>query len=210
MGRPFNFAYFVLDFIIMNHIYTTKAFVIKSTPLGEANKTYFLFTKDLGFIKATAQSVRLDKSKLKGHLQDLSLINISLVKGKEIWRIVSAEAISQELFIKNFKKLLIVKNIFSLLLRLIHGEDKNEPLFDCIESFYNFIVNNDLTDDNLKNLETIVVLRILYYLGYFKKSFDLSDFVKNNDLTPDLFNLFKNKRKSATVEINDALNETHL
>lgn len=194
----------------MNHIYTTKAIIIKNIPSGEANKFYFLFTKDLGFIKAIAQAVRKDKSKLKGHLQDLSLANISLVKGKEIWRIVSAEAISQELFLKNFEKLLIVKNIFSLLLRLIHGEEKNEPLFDCIESFYNFISYNNLTEDNLKNLETIIVLRILYYLGYFKKSFELSNFAESRDLNLELFNSFKNKRKLAIAEINTALNETHL
>lgn len=47
----------------MHHIYTTKAIVIKSLPSGEANKIYFLLTHDLGFIKASAQGVRLGKSK---------------------------------------------------------------------------------------------------------------------------------------------------
>ena len=194
----------------MNHIYTTEAIIIKSLPSGEANKTYFLFTKNLGFIKATAQGVRKDKSKLKGHLQDLTFLNISLVKGREVWRIVSVEAISQRLFLKDFEKLGVVKNIFSLLLRLIHGEEKNEALFDCVLSFYNFISENDLTSDNMKNLETIVVLRILYTLGYFKKSFDLSDFAEGSSLSLELFDLFKTKRKLAITEINAALKETHL
>jgi len=194
----------------VNHIYTTESIIIKSLPSGEANKTYFLFTRDLGFIKATAQAVRKDRSKLKGHLQDLALINISIVKGREVWRIVSVESIYQPAFIRDFKKLEIAKNIFSLLLRLIHGEEKNEALFDCILTFYNFISKNDLTEDNLKNLETVVVLRIMYLLGYFKKSFDLSDFAEKNDLNLEQLNLFKNKRKLAISEINIALKETHL
>ena len=194
----------------MNHIYTTEATIIKSLPSSEANKTYLLFTRDLGFIKATAQGVRKDKSKLKGHLQDLSLMNISVVKGREVWRIVSAESILQTPFMKDFQKLEIVRNIYSLLLRLIHGEEKNEALFDCILSFYNFLSKNDFTEDNLKNLETIVVLRILYLLGYFKKSFDLSGFAEKNDLNFELLDSFKDKRKLAISEINTALKETHL
>ena len=67
----------------MHHIYTTKAIIIRSIPIGEANKYYFLLTEDLGFIRATAQGVRLDKSKLKGHLQDFCFVEISLVKGKQ-------------------------------------------------------------------------------------------------------------------------------
>ena len=194
----------------MNHIYTTKAIIIKSLPKGEANKFYFLLTKDLDFIKATAQGVRLDKSKLKGHLEEMTLVSISLVKGKEMWRITSVETILQNNFLKNPKKLVIIKNIFSLLLRLLHGEEKNEELFDCVDSFYRFISDNEFSSDAARNLETIVVMRILYYLGYFEKPFDLSDFTEKNELSMDLLNSFNDKRKLAIGEINKALEETHL
>ncbi len=194
----------------MHHIYTTKAIIIKSSPIGEANKYYFLLTQDLGFIKAVAQGVRLDKSKLKGHLQDFCLIKISLVKGKHVWRITSVETIERGDFIKNTNKLITVKNIFSLLLRLLHGEEKNEGLYSSVESFYNFLSKNELVLQNIKNLETITVLRILYHLGYFKESFDLLDFVKDNELSIETLNRFDNKKKMAILDINNALNETHL
>ncbi len=201
----------------MHRIYTTKAIIVKSSPVGEANKFYFLLTKDFGFIKAFAQSVRLQQSKLKGHLSDFCVANISLVKGKEIWRITSAEVICQNNFLpgrqaglKNPGKMEIARNIFSLLLRLLAGEEKNEALFDCIDSFYDFLSQNDLSQDNLKNLETITVLRILYHLGYFKESFDLSKFAENKELSLSSFELFKDKRRLAIKEINLALNETHL
>jgi DNA repair protein RecO (recombination protein O) len=194
----------------MHHIYTTKAIIIKSVPIGEANKYYFLLTEDLGFVRASAQGVRLDKSKLKGHLQDFCFVKISLVKGKDIWRITSVETIERGNFLNDINKLIAIKNVFNLLLRLLHGEEKNEPLFHSIESFYNFLLKNKLSQDNVKNLETITVLRVLYNLGYFKKTFDLSDFVKDNELSIDILNSFDNKKKLAILDINNALNETHL
>src|ERR1035437_4083782 len=103
----------------MHHIYTTKAIIIKSVPIGEANKYYFLLTEDLGFIRASAQGVRLDKSKLKGHLQEFCLVKISLVKGKEVWRITGVETIERADLLKETNKLIAIKNIFSLLLRLL-------------------------------------------------------------------------------------------
>lgn len=208
----------------MHHIYTTKAIIIKSAPIGEANKYYFLFTKDLGFIRASAQGVRLDKSKLKGHLQDYCEVMISLVKGKDIWRITGVETIEHGDFLEDINKLIAIKNIFSLLLRLLHGEEKNESLFQSIESFYNFLLKNNLSQENTKNLETITVLRVLYHLGYFKKSsptrtvgaptenvgVDLFDFVKDDGLSIDILDLFNNKKNLAIFDINNALNETHL
>lgn len=194
----------------MHHIYTTKAIIIKSIPIGEANKYYFLLTEDLGFIRATAQGVRLDKSKLKGHLQDFCLVKISLVKGRDIWRITSVETIESGVFLNDINKLICIKNLFSLLLRLLHGEEKNEQLFASVESSYNFLLKNKLSQNNVKNLETITVLRILYHLGYFKQSFDLFDFAKDNELSLEKLNSFDNKKKMAILDINNALNETHL
>jgi len=194
----------------MHHIYTTKAIIIKSVSIGEANKYYFLLTQDLGFIRASAQSVRLEKSKLKGHLQDFCFIEVSLVKGKDIWRIIGVETIQSGYFINNINKLVAIKNIFSLLLRLLHGEEKNELLFNSIKSFYDFLLKDELSQNNIKNLETITVLRILYHLGYFKKSFDLSDYVMDDKLSIEILDLFESKNKIAILDINNALNETHL
>lgn len=194
----------------MHHVYTTKTIIIKSVSIGEANKYYLLLTHDLGFIRASAQGVRLHKSKLKGHLQEFSFVNISLVKGRNTWRIVSAETVNNWPTLKDKNKLTAIKNIFSLLLRLLHGEEKNEALFNVVESFYNFLLSSELSVENIKNLEIISVLRILYHLGYFKKSFDLTDFVKDDELSNNLLNLFNKNKKIAILDINNALEETHL
>ena len=194
----------------MHHIYTTEAIIIKSMPMGEANRLYFLLTKDLGFIKAAAQGVRLAKSKLKGHMLTFSLVKVSVVKGRDIWRLTSAETIIQNGVIKNSDKLSVLFNSSALLLRLIHGEEKNEKLFQCVESAYILCRDADLSHAELKNAEILTVLRIMHFLGYIKKAESLSVFAESTNLTPELLADFSSKSKAAVLEINRALKETHL
>jgi len=194
----------------MHHIYTTEAIVIRSIPMGEANRLYFLLTRDLGFIKAAAQGVRLSKSKLKGHLQVFSLIKVSVVKGRDLWRITNAETIIQNGVIKDKGKLSVLFNSSALLLRLIHGEEKNEKLFECVESAYILCRDANLSIEELKNTEILTVLRIMHFLGYIKKAEGLSSFAEGTNLTPELLTDFSSKSKLAVFEINTALKETHL
>ena len=116
----------------MHHKYNTEAFILKSLHHKDADKIYFLFTEDFGLVRAVATGVRLQKSKLRYHLSDFNCLNVSLVRGKDYWRIVGAE--HSDDFIKGGK---IDKEIsdffgklFSLLLRLVHGEEKNKELFN--------------------------------------------------------------------------------
>lgn len=194
----------------MHNIYTTKAIIIKSIPIAEANKLYFLLTEDFGLIKATAQGIRLSKSKLKGHLQDFYFSKIFFVKGRELWRITSSEVIFQENFLRDSNKIYIIKNIFSILLRLIHGEERNQNLFECVEKLYLFLLENNIDTEDSKNVETIVVLRILNTLGYLKRNEFFLEFCNNNEIDKDILQKFSIIRSKAILEINNSLKETHL
>lgn len=75
----------------MSHeIYTTKGYIISSEGKSESDKNFFILTKDLGLIRATAQGVRKIESKLRYSLQDFSFSEISFVMTKAGWRITSA------------------------------------------------------------------------------------------------------------------------
>jgi hypothetical protein len=74
----------------MYHKHTTFAFVLNVSPSGEKNHFITLFTRGFGMVRAKAQSVRVADSKLRYALQEFSYIEVSLVKGKEIWRITNA------------------------------------------------------------------------------------------------------------------------
>ena len=74
----------------MHHIYHTEGIILGSRNFGEAGKHYYIFTRDLGMITATAQGVRKMSSKLRFVLQDFSYIKIDLVQGKNIFRVTNA------------------------------------------------------------------------------------------------------------------------
>ena len=54
----------------MHPIYHTKAVILRSQPVGEANKRYWLFTEELGLVVAVATGVRKHASKLAGQLAE--------------------------------------------------------------------------------------------------------------------------------------------
>ena len=71
-------------------IITTPGFIIGSRPRGEAGKLLSIFTRDLGLVLASAQGIRLEKSKLRYAARDYSFGEYSFVKGKEFWRLTDA------------------------------------------------------------------------------------------------------------------------
>ncbi len=113
-------------------------------------------------------------------------------------------------FSKNLDALYTAKNIFSLLARLIHGEEKSNHLFAVIESWYRFISSDSGEKADLKTAEVLIVLRILYVLGYFKKSPALAAFAEETEISKEILSDFKKEQIHATKEINAALKETHL
>ncbi len=195
----------------MSHtIYNTEGFVLKSVNFGEANKYYYLFTKDFGLIKASAQGVRHLQSKLRYGLVDFSLARVSLVRGREVWRLTGSEKLTD--YSSNLRKqeFLLVSRIFSLLLRLLHGEEKNEFLFDSLLQGLNFLAKENLENKNLENFECVLALRTLSALGYIGKLADFDQFTSSPYFTLELLSTMATLRTQAITEINKSLAETHL
>ncbi len=150
----------------MHKIYSTKALVLGSAPSGESDKRLILFTRDFGLVYATAQGVRVVKSKLKPHVELYSESFVSLVLGKGGWRLVGAALeINHFKELKNEKnKLIIVHRIFALLRRFLVGEGENIKLYETVSSGFSYL---RIADGNtVVAIETLLVLRILHNLGY--------------------------------------------
>lgn len=197
----------------MHHIYHTEGIILEGRGTGEANKYFLIFTKDLGMIRASAQNVRSISSKLRFSLQDFSYSNLSLVRGKDYWRLTNASLIFS--VFHNFKKnkiaLKLLANIFLLLRRMLNGEEKNEELFLIISSFLDFLNTKTLTDAELASAEYILVLRVLKNLGYVNAHLDLADKNVSQDWTmPIIFSLDDKKKKEIISDINKAIAESHL
>ena len=114
----------------MYSVHTTPGFIINAQPYGEAGKVLQIFTRDLGLVTAIAQGIRLEKSKLRYHTIDLSRGSFSLVRGRDLWRLVGAEA-DQRITLNREAQALLAR-LAQLLRRLLQGEDAEPALYDCL------------------------------------------------------------------------------
>lgn len=194
-----------------HHIYHTEGFVLSGQSVGEANKYFRIFTKDFGMVGGVAQGVRLLRSKLRYSLQDYSYSRISLVRGKNGWRIVGAiKEKNLRDSLNGFGKFEIIAKAFLLLNRLVRGEEKNELLFNHIFSICEFIEGEDMDRDSLKNCEYILVMRILQSLGYLGDSKNFKEFTDSSIWEKDLVFKMGAMSRDAVSQINKALKETQL
>lgn len=168
------------------HIYTTRGIVLSERPTQEADRIYTIMTRDLGLVRAIAIGVRKEASKLRGNIEPFSLSSVSFVKGKNYWRLTSAE------FIQSIPSIPAIARPLVLLEKLIQGEVPNPELFDTIEKAIMLPESDD------KMFEIRLVSQILFHLGYLKEA----------DLTLDL-TAQAGKRQLVKV-INDGLQASHL
>jgi DNA repair protein RecO (recombination protein O) len=162
------------------HIYTTKGLMLSARPLREADRVYSIMTRDLGLVHATALGVRKEASKLRGSLEPITLAVVSLVRGKEYWRLTSAESLQKAEAVPEILRPL------ALLERLVQGEAHHPELFDAIEEE----VLSDGPKDEMWEIR--FVAKMLFHLGYLKEA-DLSI-----------------EKKELLKAINDGIEASHL
>jgi DNA repair protein RecO len=203
-----------------HHIYQTKAFIIDSVDVGEANKLLTVFTADLGLIYVSAQGVRIMKSKLRPSIQDLSYSKIALVRGREYWRLTSAEKLIS-LYDKRVHVLVrkLIAQSLHFVKRLTAGEIKHEELFDMLSKLFTFCFENSkqIADHSnnqvIKALRLVINFRILESLGYGSDSveFDtIRDVLEWNIPMLEQIAIDENKMNKIESHIRQAVESSHL
>jgi len=195
-----------------HHMYHTPGLVLSSRGVGEANSLFTIFTRELGMIEASAQAVREVKSKLRFSLRDFSLTEISLVRGKQGWKITSAvlERNFSDTFGAGAGALRVAARISSLLQRMVTGEEKNDRLFDMVVSALLFLADEALSEDELANAECILVLSILHELGYLQNDQVFEPFIGTVRWTRELVLSAAPIRTQIVAQINISLRESQM
>jgi DNA repair protein RecO len=196
----------------MYRIYTTPSIILRSFSFAEADKSYEILTREFGLLIADARSVRKIDSKLRYSLCELSECNLSILKGKERWRITSAELGINffELLRGRDKTLAVFKRVISLTRRLVPEAEKNEVFFDILRNGMIFLCSNNLEGKDLDNFECIIVLKMLHCLGYLGTSPDFVLFADSPFFDNSLIFEMDKKREDAVMAINKSIRESHL
>lgn len=192
----------------MYSVYTTAGFVLGSAERGEANKIFSIYTEDFGLVRASAQGVRLEKSKLRYTLDDFARGHFSLVRGKELWRLTGSERDGDSIVSTEARR--IVARVLNLVRRLVHGEERNPDLFVALDTMIKKAREISPVSGDLTPFELLSLLRVLHTLGYLGVLEGVDERVLTGDMTDEMFSLISKHRTGILSHINQALEQTQL
>ena len=147
----------------MRHKYTTAAIALAHSPLAEASSLVTLLTGEFGVIRARSQGLRKPGAKMGAGLQTLAESDVTLLKGKEGWRL--AGSILGKDWASALPKRARVRagRVSELMLRFVRGEVSDPALYDIYTNFIGSLAS--LSEEEQDAAECLAVLRILRALG---------------------------------------------
>ncbi len=194
----------------MHHIYHTNALILASRTKGEANKSFTLYTRELGLVRATAQGIRHLRSRLRYVLQDYSFAKIDLVRGKDIWRVTSASGSEPFTSLRaDHDSFVVMHNMFRLIERLCDGEEANTEIFDDVLSACQFLNRADVEAKEREITELCLVFRTLHHLGYIGTP-EAFGHILYGSFDTNAFTQTELPKKSILFEINRAIRESQM
>lgn len=122
-----------------------------------------LLTEEFGLVRARAEGLRKPGAKLAHALQTLDSCDVTLVRGKEAWRL--SGAVLEESWVKKLDRTsrLRAGRVGGLLLRLVHGEASDPELHKLFSDFLATLPA--LSEEEQDAAECIVALHLLRVLG---------------------------------------------
>lgn len=191
------------------HIYTTDGIILKRTPFGEGNVLVHILTRELGVVLASAQAARMAKSKLRPSLQEYSHVSTSLVHGKSGWKLTNVVDKENFFFDISLPQRKVVARVVSVLLQMIPGESTHPEVFETVQSGFEFL--KSVSEKDISSFEILIILRILYELGYVVRDNDTESFLKETNVwSAELLEKISEKKVVLVGVINKGLKESQL
>jgi len=188
----------------MHRLITTEAFVLHTVPRGESNRVYKLLTRELGLLYAHAQSVRELKSRNRYALQTGQMILVTLVRGKEVWRVTGARAIPEEAKQRTNTR---SRKMLDLLGKMLPVEDPSVRAFDIL-AVGREALHSVPDEDEL--IEAITIYRLLDVLGYVPRPIDdvvTATLLENESFPEIVLRAAREHRRDLYRRVNTALLE---
>lgn len=159
----------------MHTLFTTPAYVLTTYPQGESSLVYKLLTKSKGVLYAHGRSVRELKNRNRYALQVGHKPIVTLVRGRETWRITTAQHSPFEC--TTTQHMSAVRRVLYLAGKYMPIEDSVPEIFEDIEHFVKALCTHP---EHTVLIEAIIVLRILDRLGYVARP------IEENSIMPFL------------------------
>jgi recombinational DNA repair protein (RecF pathway) len=194
----------------VHQVLETDALILGGAAVGERDRVVALLSPELGLVRTRVRGVRQISSKLRGSLEDWSLVRAYLVRGKGEWRLTNVVLLEQ-----HFPALLASGGLASvsraarLVARLAKGEGDGAALFPALLSLARFAATprDHRTQDAA---ETVCALRVLRGLGYLRETPSLEPLATADSFDEATAEIALGVRAEAVNAINEALAASHL
>lgn len=133
--------------------HVTRAIILEAYDQGEHDRAYKVFTREFGLLICQAKSIRKLESKLRAHMLPRSCSLITLVQGREVWRLVGAENDAMDSP--------YVHEVTTLLKRFVRGEGAHKTLYDRMMVFL-----KNTTSYDEQSMRLLLYYVLLVELGY--------------------------------------------
>lgn len=192
------------------HVYHTEALILSARPVGEGDRLFHCYTRELGLVAARAKSVRETRSRLRYALQTFAHAEIDLVEGKNGWRLISARPITsfRSLWEDGAKRRIAAQHA-SLVRRLIQGEERHQELFDDILEGLSFLEKVE-EQKALEDTELLLVVRLVALLGYWKAGERFALLFETPAYSFEILRRVPPLRRELLQGVNHALHSSHL
>lgn len=155
------YAWLIRYNYFMDYKYT--GIILSKKDIAEADRIYFIYTLEVGKIKAVGKGVRRPNAKLAGNLEPITLAEIFIAKSRGMGKITGAIPVNNFSGIKNNLDLLTqVFYVFRLLEKIIADQEKDEAVFGLVSDYLENL--DKLSDDQGRKAEILTIGFIFKFL----------------------------------------------
>ncbi|MDP2650042.1 MAG: DNA repair protein RecO [bacterium] len=192
----------------MHEMHHTDAIILGGTDAREADRLLWLLTKELGLLRAVAKSARKETSKLRYALQDFTRARVSLVRGRDVWRITGAEQIG-EAGPMQADDLAVYGRVSALVARMAPSGEERTGLFEICDACRTCVRFAE-TPQEKELIEILTVARILNILGYMPRSLIYQTALADTHIGAEVLGIVKEHRRIFLKDINRGISESQL
>ncbi|MDO8592573.1 MAG: DNA repair protein RecO [bacterium] len=151
----------------MDETYNLTAIVLNRRPYAEDDGRVTVYSLERGKLDLTVRGLKKIKSKLAGHLEPMTLVDIMAVRGRR--HDYAGAAVSQECFgrIKNdLDKLTIAGQAVGVFNKLVKAGEADQGLFALLKDFLQLLNLDTRCPLDAECLNSFFILKLLVELGY--------------------------------------------
>lgn len=177
--------------------------------MRESNKLLVLYTKQFGLIYVSTQSIRELKSKMRFHTHALSLVDVDVVEGRDIWKLTGIHEHLSSLPFAGTLAFSMLQRLSTFIMRLSSGEEYHDRIWEDIQNVYRYVQEHPHENkETYHHIEIVFLIRLLNHLGYWEGNEDF--LLTSYPFTRDIFEVIDSNHSYFIQRINLGIQNSQL